>query len=92
MTGPTFVGNTLIISVQHPGEDSPIDSQNDSPLKRDIELLSLAGTVFTQNRTLPKGSDWPSNISGKGPSLPKPATIGIRHKTSRAHWQTDDDE
>ena len=25
MTGPTFVGDTLILAVQHPGEDSPIN-------------------------------------------------------------------
>jgi secreted PhoX family phosphatase len=92
MTGPTFVGNTLIISIQHPGEDSPIGSQNNGLLSRDIELLSLAGRVFTQKRTSPKGSVWPSNILGKGLNLPTPATIGIRRKAGRAHWQADDGE
>jgi uncharacterized protein len=59
LTGPTFVDNTLIISVQHPGEDCLIAP---AILNRDIEMLDLDGTLFTQNRTVPRGSNWPSNI------------------------------
>jgi secreted PhoX family phosphatase len=51
MTGPTFVGDTLIISVQHPGEDTPIGAGlSDS---RSIKMLNLNGTTFSQNRTVP---------------------------------------
>jgi uncharacterized protein len=89
LTGPTFVGNTLIISVQHPGEDSPIGAQNDGPVTRDIEMLSVDGTLFTQKRTVPKGSRWPANFLNDGSSVPRPATIGIRPKLGRAPWDDD---
>jgi len=96
LTGPTFVGNTLIVSVQHPSEDSPIGKQN--PLERDIEILALdGGSVFTQHRVIPIGSTWPASIpvadggQGNSSGLPKPATIGIRRKSGRAPWGDDDD-
>jgi len=78
MTGPTFVGDTLIISVQHPGEQCPFNPQQS--LNRDIEMLNLDGTLFTQNRTVPRGSNWPSNIEGNPSGPPKPAVIGIVRK------------
>jgi secreted PhoX family phosphatase len=49
MTGPTFVGDTLIVSVQHPGEDCPIG--DGTVLSRNIEMLALDGTLYTQTRT-----------------------------------------
>ncbi|MDZ8140729.1 MAG: PhoX family phosphatase [Nostoc sp. DedQUE04] len=90
MTGPTFVGNTLIISVQHPGEDCPIN--DGTMLSRSIELLDLNGTTFNQTRSLPRGSSWPSNISktdgGKeqATGIPRPSVIGIRPKNSRSKF------
>lgn len=79
MTGPTFVGDTLFLSVQHPSEDSiPNDGTPASTLNRDLELLGLDGNTFMQNRTLPRGSNWPSNLGGNALGAPKPATIGIR--------------
>ncbi len=84
MTGPSFVGNTLIISVQHPGEDCPIN--DGTMLSRSIELLDLNGSTFNQTRSLPRGSSWPSNISkndgGKeqATGIPRPSVIGIRRK------------
>ncbi|MEH2130460.1 MAG: PhoX family phosphatase [Nostoc sp.] len=90
MTGPTFVGDTLIISVQHPGEDSPIN--DGTLLSREIELLDLNGITFNQTRTVPRGSSWPSNIptadGGKGQpkSLPKPSVIGIRRKNPTGNF------
>ena len=90
MTGPTFVGNTLIISVQHPGEDCPIN--DGTMLSRSIELLDLNGTTFNQTRSLPRGSSWPSNISktdgGKeqATGVPRPSVIGIRPKNSRSKF------
>jgi secreted PhoX family phosphatase len=79
MTGPFFVGDTLIISVQHPSEDCPFSPQQ--TLSRDIEILNLDGSsVFNQRRTVPRGSNWPSNIQGNSSGPPKPAVIGIRRK------------
>jgi hypothetical protein len=84
LTGPTFVGDTLIISVQHPGENVPYDPQQS--LNRDIEMLNLDGTLFTQNRTVPRGSNWPSNIQGKPSGPPRPSVIGIRRKESKGRF------
>ena len=86
MTGPTFVGDHLILSVQHPGENAPIDAQNTGPKSRTLEMLTLDGTsTFLQNRTIPFGSNWPSNtIAGNTSGIPKPAVIGIRRKNGGA--------
>lgn len=88
MTGPTFAGDTLILSVQHPSEDVPInDGTPASTLSRQIELLDLSGGLFNQQRTLPRGSNWPSNLpvadGGAGDPLgpPRPSVIGIRRRT-----------
>ena len=54
MTGPTFVGNTLVLSVQHPGEDSPTRAAlaaNPTFLRTGLEILTLDGSgVFPQDR------------------------------------------
>ncbi|MBC7956238.1 MAG: DUF839 domain-containing protein [Cytophagales bacterium] len=83
MTGPTFIGDHLILAIQHPGENAPIDAQNTGPRTRSIEMLSLNGaSVFNQTRTVPFGSQWPSNtVAGNTSGIPKPAVIGIRRKT-----------
>jgi len=81
MTGPTFVGDTLIIAVQHPGEGVPIG--DGSMLEREIELLSMdGGKLFKQNRKVPLGSNWPSNVEGNPNGAPKSATIAIAPKKS----------
>ncbi|MUL37127.1 PhoX family protein [Gloeocapsopsis dulcis] len=83
MTGPTFIGNdTLIIAVQHPGENCPFTPQ--VTLSRDIEMLNLDGTLFNQKRTVPRGSNWPSNIEGKRQGPPRPSVIGIRRKDGKS--------
>jgi len=84
MTGPTFVGDTLIISVQHPGEQVPFTPQQ--TLSRDIEMLNLDGTLFTQKRSVPRGSNWPSNIEGNPSGPPRPGVIGIRRKQSSGRF------
>jgi secreted PhoX family phosphatase len=86
LTGPTFVGDHLILAVQHPGEGSPIDAQNTGPKTPVLELLNLAGTgVFNQTRTVPFGSSWPSNtVAGNTSGIPKPSVIGIRRKNGGA--------
>jgi uncharacterized protein len=81
MTGPTFVRNTLIVSIQHPGEDC--DFKVEPPvLERDIEMLDLDGTLFTQHRTITRSSHWPSNIEGKPDGPPRPCVIAIQRKGS----------
>lgn len=78
MTGPTFVEDTMILSIQHPGENCPY---NPNPnLSRSIEMLNLDGTLFNQTRTVPQGSNWPSNIDGNASGPPRPSVIGIRRK------------
>ena len=83
-TGPTFVGDTLIVSVQHPGEDCPIN--DGTILSRDIEILDLDGSLFTQTRTIPRGSSWPSNLTGNEFGPPRPSVIGIRRKNSKGRF------
>lgn len=77
MTGPTFVHDTLILSVQHPGENVPI-GDGATTLVRDIECLNLDGTIFTQTRTVPLGSRWPHDDTG----VPRPTVIGIKPKSA----------
>ncbi|MGB7442511.1 MAG: alkaline phosphatase PhoX [Coleofasciculaceae cyanobacterium] len=92
MTGPTFVGDTLILTVQHPGEDVP--RSNPTLLSRQIEMLKLDGTLFNQTRNVPLGSSWPSNIgyplpngtAGTPAGPPRPSVIAIRPKVSRGQF------
>jgi secreted PhoX family phosphatase len=84
ITGPTFAGDTLIVSVQHPGEDCPIN--DGTILNRSIEMLALDGTLFNQTRTVPRGSSWPSNTStadggrNQPQGVPRPSVIGIQRR------------
>ncbi|MEG4058826.1 MULTISPECIES: PhoX family phosphatase [unclassified Microcoleus] len=80
MTGPTFVGDTLLFSVQHPGEDCPID--DGTVLSRQIEMLDLNGAVFNQTRSVARGSLWPSNIENDRRRSPMPSVVGIRRVRS----------
>ncbi|ERT07483.1 hypothetical protein M595_2565 [Lyngbya aestuarii BL J] len=82
MTGPYFIRNaagqddTLLLAVQHPGESVPLG--DGVKLARSIPMLSLDGTLFNQERLVPRGSNWPSNIQGDPNGPPKPAVIGVR--------------
>lgn len=92
MTGPTFLGDTLILAVQHPGEDVP--RSNATLLSRDIEMLKLDGSLFNQVRSVPLGSSWPSNIgyplpngsAGTPAGPPRPSVIGIRRRQSSGQF------
>jgi secreted PhoX family phosphatase len=46
-------------------------------------MLNLNGTTFSQNRTVPRGSNWPSNVEGVLLGPPRPATIGITRKKNK---------
>ncbi len=85
LTGPTFIGDTLLLAVQHPGEQCPID--DGTVLSRQIEMLDLNGAVFNQTRTVSRGSLWPSNISNDSRRSPMPSVIGIRRLRSNASGQ-----
>ena len=104
MTGPTFVGDTLIISVQHPGEDSPIATDINPSVLRKVEMLNFDGSaVVTQDRTVPLGSRWPDTILGEThlvkdgdgntvrAAIPRPCTIGIKRKRGRSVWNRAED-
>ncbi|NET42992.1 PhoX family phosphatase [Okeania sp. SIO2B3] len=96
MTGPYFIRNgnvdeTLLLAVQHPGESAPIG--DGVQLGRDIEMLSLDGTsLFTQQRSVPRGSNWPSNtgyVGNPGGSFngllpPRPSVIGVTRRNGGA--------
>lgn len=84
MTGPTLVGNTLILAVQHPGEDCPID--DGTVLQRSIEMLDLNGSLFTQTRVVLRGSSWPSNIEKDARLVPRPSVVGIRRVDSNSRF------
>jgi hypothetical protein len=59
--------------VRHPSEDSPInDGTPNSTLNRSIEMLDLNGNPYTQNRILPRGSNWPGTAANEPPQ-PSPA-------------------
>ncbi|MCC3421328.1 MAG: PhoX family phosphatase [Microcoleus sp. PH2017_01_SCD_O_A] len=85
ITGPTFIGDTLVVAVQHPGEDCPID--DGTVLSRQIEMLDLSGAVFNQTRTVARGSLWPSNIENDRRRSPMPSVIGIRRVRSTTSGQ-----
>ena len=97
MTGPTFIGNTLVLSVQHPGEDSPTRAAlaaNPKVLPTPkIQILKLDGSdTFTQTRTVPVGSQWPGNVEGDPNKIARPAVIGIQRKQRswREQWEDND--
>lgn len=88
MTGPTFVGDTLLLAVQHPGESMPSDEDIDldpkGPIYPDIDIpiLDLEGELFTQTRSVPLSSEWPREIQGNERMLPQPAVIGITRRAA----------
>jgi hypothetical protein len=49
-------------------------------------MLNLDGTLFTQKRSLPRGSNWPSNLEGNPQGPPRPGVIGIRRKQSSGRF------
>jgi uncharacterized protein len=82
LTGINFINDTLIVSVQHPSEDAPIGAG--TILSRSIAMLKLDGSLFTQTRTVPRGSNWPDNVTGEVVNLPRLCTVGIRRNSGRS--------
>jgi hypothetical protein len=93
LSGPTFVSNTLLLSVRHPGRDSPIGASIRQFERRGLEMLRLDGSgTFNQDRRVPSGSAWPSvqtampggTSASAAPSgvrpAPRSATLGIRRR------------
>jgi uncharacterized protein len=75
-TGPCFApdNRTLFLSIQHPGEYHGM-RQNGASETRAIALLTTDGQEFNQTRTVPLGSNWPSQQPNQPP---KPAIVAIR--------------
>lgn len=75
LTGPTFLpdGSGLLLSVQHPGE---MHGPRQVGLEqREYEIQDRAGTIFTQRRTVPRGSNFPG-----GRAYPRPSVVLIRRE------------
>jgi secreted PhoX family phosphatase len=87
MTGPTFIGDTLVISVQHPGENVTFGTDATTLLTRTTQILNLDGSgTFDQKRNVGKGSQWPGNVGATPAYIPKPTVIGIRRRGGRPDW------
>ncbi len=69
LTGPTFSedGRTLIISVQHPGEEHGPRASAEATETQEHIIVGRNGESFTQTRTVPVGSNYPSGEPGKAP-------------------------
>jgi secreted PhoX family phosphatase len=79
MTGPTFApdGLSLLVSIQHPGElNGARGATKNKPTEeaRPMKLAARDGSLFTQLRTVPLGSNFPSNKPG---DLPRPCVVCI---------------
>lgn len=81
LCGVTFSpdGETLFLSVQHPGElhgtrGAPHTGRPDE-VERTLSIAARDGTLFEQRRTVPLGSNWPARELGVPP---RPAVVAIR--------------
>ena len=83
LCGVTFSpdGETLFLSVQHPGELHGTRGRPGSGLPTEVErrvvMAARDGTLFEQVRRVPLGSNWPS---GKLGVAPRPAVVAIRRR------------
>jgi secreted PhoX family phosphatase len=84
LCGVTFSpdGETMFLSVQHPGELHGIRGRPGSGLptsvERRIRVAARDGTLFEQLRTVPLGSNWPSGVLGRAP---RPSVVAIRRRS-----------
>jgi secreted PhoX family phosphatase len=77
LCGPCFDSSesTLFLAVQHPGENH---GTRDGEFEVQAhELVDRQGLSFSQLRTVPLGSNWPSGVPGRPP---RPAVVAIRRR------------
>lgn len=79
LTGITFTedGNTLLLSVQHPGERNGTRVAERTDEQRMYTIALPDGQTFEQKRTVPIGSNFPS---GRISDPPRPCVVSIRRK------------
>ncbi len=81
ITGPTFTddGQTLLVSIQHPGElhgtRGRAGVEQPRQETRPMLLANADGSPFEQTRTVPLGSNFPANQPG---AVPKACVVSIR--------------
>ena len=86
LTGPTFApdGRALILSVQHPGAQHGTRAVPGgalpASLEREITVSTRSGERFTQRRTVPLGSNYPSGRPG---DPPRPCVVVITRTSSQ---------
>jgi secreted PhoX family phosphatase len=86
LCGVTFSsdGETMFLSVQHPGEVHGARGRPGSGLPTEVErrvrVATREGVLFEQLRSVPIGSNWPSGILGRAP---RPAVVAIRRTPRR---------
>lgn len=69
MCGPTFTddGRTLILSIQHPGEETATRLAEHPSEVQEFIIHDRDNRPFVQRRTIPTGSNFPSGEYGKAP-------------------------
>jgi secreted PhoX family phosphatase len=84
LTGPTFApdGRALILSVQHPGEEHGTRGLAGGSFadaaELEISVATRSGELFTQRRSVPLGSNFPSGRLG---DPPRPCVVVITRAT-----------
>ncbi|MBL1208209.1 alkaline phosphatase PhoX [Geminocystis sp. GBBB08] len=66
---------TLFLAIQHPAEKNGIRKDNLDKIV-EMSILTTDGEEFTQTRTIPQGSNWPSLQQNEPP---KPSVVVIYH-------------
>ena len=55
-------------------------------------MLDLNGNLFTQSRSVPLGSNFPSNLEGDQGGVPRSCVVGIRRIDDERDDENDDDD
>lgn len=76
LTGPTFAadGQTLILSVQHPGEIYGTRRAGWEDKNKTFHIRTAGGEKLQQEREIPRGSNWPSDQLD---TPPRPCVVSI---------------
>ncbi len=78
LCGVTFSpdGETMFLAVQHPGEQHGVRGAHlPESVEREVRVVSARGELVTQRRSVPLGSNWPSQRPG---DPPRPGVVCIR--------------